>query len=126
MNLISFKPHSILFLGKNIQKEDAISINSVELISGPSEALPRSGSVPSLDLKSFLPSNIEEDQVEAPQQVYISIKYEIYRKYIYMYVHIYHQLLNCRICIGNGNNIWKVVCCYYKLQPIYLLILHLN
>ncbi|XP_032690437.1 synergin gamma-like [Odontomachus brunneus] len=55
--------------GKNIQKEDAISINSVELISGPSEALPRSGSVPSLDLKSFLPSNIEEDQVvEAPQQ----------------------------------------------------------
>ncbi|XP_014470193.1 PREDICTED: synergin gamma-like [Dinoponera quadriceps] len=55
--------------GKNIPKEDAISINSVELISGPSEALPRSGSVPSLDLKSFLPSNIEEDQVvEFPQQ----------------------------------------------------------
>ncbi|XP_024872784.1 synergin gamma-like [Temnothorax curvispinosus] len=55
--------------GKNVQKEDAISINSIELISGPSEALPRSGSVPSLDLKSFLPSNIEEDQVvEAPQQ----------------------------------------------------------
>ncbi|CAL1684866.1 unnamed protein product [Lasius platythorax] len=55
--------------GKNVQKEDAISINSVELISGPSEALPRSGSVPSLDLKSFLPSNIEEDQVvEASQQ----------------------------------------------------------
>ncbi|XP_029164366.1 synergin gamma-like [Nylanderia fulva] len=55
--------------GKNVQKEDAISINSVELISGPSEALPRSGSVPSLDLKSFLPSNIEEDQVvEATQQ----------------------------------------------------------
>ncbi|XP_050458796.1 synergin gamma-like [Cataglyphis hispanica] len=55
--------------GKNIQKEDAISINSVELISGPSEALPRSGSVPSLDLKSFLPSNIEEDQiVETSQQ----------------------------------------------------------
>ncbi|XP_071574026.1 uncharacterized protein [Temnothorax nylanderi] len=56
--------------GKNVQKEDAISINSIELISGPSEALPRSGSVPSLDLKSFLPSNIEEDQViEAPQQI---------------------------------------------------------
>lgn len=55
--------------GKNVQKEDAISINSIELISGPSEALPRSGSVPSLDLKSFLPSNVEEDQViEAPQQ----------------------------------------------------------
>ncbi|XP_020282276.1 synergin gamma-like [Pseudomyrmex gracilis] len=55
--------------GKNVQKEDAISINSVELISGPSEALPRSGSVPSLDLKSFLPSNIEEDQaVETSQQ----------------------------------------------------------
>ncbi|XP_011868722.1 PREDICTED: synergin gamma-like [Vollenhovia emeryi] len=55
--------------GKNAQKEDAISINSIELISGPSEALPRSGSVPSLDLKSFLPSNVEDDQViEAPQQ----------------------------------------------------------
>ncbi|KAG5344738.1 SYNRG protein, partial [Acromyrmex charruanus] len=55
--------------GKNVQKEDAISINSIELISGPSEALPRSGSVPSLDLKSFLPSNVEEEQViEAPQQ----------------------------------------------------------
>ncbi|XP_012542160.1 synergin gamma isoform X1 [Monomorium pharaonis] len=55
--------------GKNVQKEDAISINSIELISGTSEALPRSGSVPSLDLKSFLPSNIEEDQIiEAPQQ----------------------------------------------------------
>lgn len=65
---------SVLFLGKSIQKEDAISINSVELISGPFEALPRSGSVPSLDLKSFLPSNIEEDQVvEIPQQVYIYI-----------------------------------------------------
>jgi hypothetical protein len=61
----------MLFLGKSIQKEDAISINSVELISGPSEALPRSGSVPSLDLKLFLPSSIDEDQiVEAPQQVY--------------------------------------------------------
>ncbi|XP_019696484.1 uncharacterized protein LOC105182149 isoform X2 [Harpegnathos saltator] len=90
--------------GKNIQKEDAISINSVELISSPTEALPRSGSVPSLDLKSFLPSNIEEDQVvEAPQ-----------------------QLFDCRIYIGNGNNIWKVVYCYYKSQLIYLLILHLN
>ncbi|XP_018048723.1 PREDICTED: synergin gamma-like [Atta colombica] len=55
--------------GKNVQKEDAISINSIELISGPSEALPRSGSVPSLDLKSFLPSNVEEEQViETPQQ----------------------------------------------------------
>jgi len=43
------------------------------LISGPSEALPRSGSVPSLDLKSFLPSNVEEDQIiEASQQVIIS------------------------------------------------------
>jgi len=43
------------------------------LISGPSEALPRSGSVPSLDLKSFLPSNIEEDQIiDIPQQVIIS------------------------------------------------------
>jgi len=69
--LFLFKSSSILFLGKNVQKEDAISINSVELISGPSEALPRSGSVPSLDLKSFLPSNIEEDQVvEASQQVH--------------------------------------------------------
>ncbi|XP_070514437.1 synergin gamma isoform X2 [Cardiocondyla obscurior] len=55
--------------GKNVQKEDAISINSIELISGPSETLPRSGSVPSLDLKSFLPSNVEEDQViETSQQ----------------------------------------------------------
>lgn len=75
LRLISFKSSSILFLGKNVQKEDAISINSVELISGPSEALPRSGSVPSLDLKSFLPSNIEEDQVvEATQQVYTVIE----------------------------------------------------
>ncbi|KAG7208709.1 hypothetical protein KM043_014911 [Ampulex compressa] len=57
-------------LGKVVQKEDAISVNSIELINGASGALTRSGSVPSLDLKSFLPSNVEEDQaVETVHQV---------------------------------------------------------
>ncbi|KAF7413584.1 hypothetical protein HZH68_002073 [Vespula germanica] len=50
--------------GKLIQMEDAISLNSIELMNGISDrAITRSGSVPSLDLKSFLPTNSEEDQV---------------------------------------------------------------
>lgn len=53
-----------LEIGKAIQREDAISINSIELTNGASGApLTRSGSVPSLDLKSFLPSSAEEDQL---------------------------------------------------------------
>ncbi|XP_043497808.1 uncharacterized protein LOC122521291 [Polistes fuscatus] len=50
--------------GKPIQMEDAISLNSIELINGISDrTITRSGSVPSLDLKSFLPTNSEEDQI---------------------------------------------------------------
>lgn len=50
--------------GKLIQMEDAISLNSVELVNGISDrTITRSGSVPSLDLKSFLPMNAEEDQM---------------------------------------------------------------
>ncbi|CAK9809805.1 Synergin gamma [Anthophora plagiata] len=52
-----------LEIGKALQKEDAISINSIEFMNGASSALTRSGSVPSLDLKSFLPSNTEDEQV---------------------------------------------------------------
>ncbi|XP_006560546.1 synergin gamma [Apis mellifera] len=52
-----------LEIGKALQKEDAISINSIEFMNGASNALTRSGSVPSLDLKSFLPSNTEDEQV---------------------------------------------------------------
>lgn len=51
-------------LGKFIQMEDAISLNSIELMNGISDrTITRSGSVPSLDLKSFLPTNSEEDQI---------------------------------------------------------------
>ncbi|XP_047343130.1 uncharacterized protein LOC124946456 [Vespa velutina] len=50
--------------GKLIQMEDAISLNSIELMNGISDrTITRSGSVPSLDLKSFLPTNSEEDQI---------------------------------------------------------------
>ncbi|XP_026669656.1 synergin gamma-like [Ceratina calcarata] len=61
-----------LEIGKAIQKEDAISINSIEFANGASNALTRSGSVPSLDLKSFLPSNMEDEQTvdTAPQSEY--------------------------------------------------------
>ncbi|KZC13314.1 PREDICTED: synergin gamma-like [Dufourea novaeangliae] len=52
-----------LEMGKALQKEDAISINSIEFMNGAPNALTRSGSVPSLDLKSFLPSNTEDEQV---------------------------------------------------------------
>ncbi|XP_050577388.1 synergin gamma-like [Bombus affinis] len=52
-----------LEIGKALQKEDAISINSIEFMNGASNALTRSGSVPSLDLKSFLPSNTEDEQI---------------------------------------------------------------
>ena len=52
-----------LEMGKALQKEDAISINSIDFMNGASNALTRSGSVPSLDLKSFLPSNAEDEQV---------------------------------------------------------------
>ncbi|KAK0087221.1 hypothetical protein PV325_001463 [Microctonus aethiopoides] len=46
---------------KVIQKEDAISINSIELNNGV-EVLTRSNSVPSLDLKLFLPSNVDDEK----------------------------------------------------------------
>ncbi|XP_054008949.1 synergin gamma-like [Hylaeus anthracinus] len=49
--------------GKVLQKEDAISINSIEFMNGAPNALTRSGSVPSLDLKSFLPSSVEDEQI---------------------------------------------------------------
>ncbi|CAL7947257.1 unnamed protein product [Xylocopa violacea] len=61
-----------LEIGKTLQKEDAISINSIEFMNGASNALTRSGSVPSLDLKSFLPSNTEDEQIveTTPQSEY--------------------------------------------------------
>ncbi|XP_034182786.1 uncharacterized protein LOC117605495 [Osmia lignaria lignaria] len=52
-----------LEMGKALQKEDAISINSIEFMNSASNALTRSGSVPSLDLKSFLPSNTEDELI---------------------------------------------------------------
>ncbi|KAH0560934.1 synergin gamma-like [Cotesia glomerata] len=45
---------------KVMQKEDIASINSIELGNG--RVITRSNSVPSLDLKSFLPANFEEDK----------------------------------------------------------------
>lgn len=53
----------LLYKGKALQKEDAISINSIEFVNSAPNALTRSGSVPSLDLKSFLPSNAEDEHV---------------------------------------------------------------
>ncbi|XP_012272798.1 synergin gamma [Orussus abietinus] len=47
---------------KTFQKEDALSIHSIELGNGTTGGLTRSGSVPSLDLKSFLPSTQDEEQ----------------------------------------------------------------
>ncbi|XP_003424057.1 synergin gamma isoform X1 [Nasonia vitripennis] len=47
---------------KVVQREDALSINSIELGPPPSGVLTRSGSVPSLDLKSFLPSSQDDEQ----------------------------------------------------------------
>ncbi|XP_076233188.1 uncharacterized protein LOC143178421 [Calliopsis andreniformis] len=52
-----------LEMGKALQKEDTISINSIDFMNGAPNALTRSGSVPSLDLKSFLPSSVEDEQV---------------------------------------------------------------
>ncbi|XP_058805291.1 synergin gamma-like [Phymastichus coffea] len=45
---------------KPIQREDTLSVNSMEL-AAPG-VITRSGSVPSLDLKSFLPSSQEDEQ----------------------------------------------------------------
>ncbi|XP_015595757.1 synergin gamma isoform X2 [Cephus cinctus] len=47
---------------KIMQREDTISVNSIESGNGAQNTLNRSGSVPSLDLKSFLPANQEEEQ----------------------------------------------------------------
>ncbi|XP_033230780.1 uncharacterized protein LOC117181875 [Belonocnema kinseyi] len=54
---------------KVVQKEDCISVNSIELGNGVPGVLTRSGSVPSLDLKSFLsPSQEDESTVENMHQ----------------------------------------------------------
>ncbi|XP_008548752.1 synergin gamma-like [Microplitis demolitor] len=45
---------------KVMQKEDTISVSSIDIGNGT--VLTRSNSVPSLDLKSFLPANAEEDK----------------------------------------------------------------
>ncbi|XP_057320688.1 synergin gamma-like [Microplitis mediator] len=45
---------------KVMQKEDTISVNSIDIGNGT--VLTRSNSVPSLDLKSFLPANADEDK----------------------------------------------------------------
>ncbi|XP_048508508.1 synergin gamma-like isoform X2 [Athalia rosae] len=53
-----------------IQKEDNISVNSIELGSGSLNCIPRSGSVPSLDLKCFLTNSQDEDhQIENMHQL---------------------------------------------------------
>lgn len=47
-------------------------------MNGASNALTRSGSVPSLDLKSFLPSNTEDEQIVDTTHQVIAILYIIY------------------------------------------------
>ncbi|XP_046466427.1 uncharacterized protein R10E11.6 [Neodiprion pinetum] len=55
---------------KVVQKEDNISVNSIELGIGSLGCLPRSGSVPSLDLKCFLTNSQDDDhQVESMHQL---------------------------------------------------------
>ncbi|XP_011297313.1 synergin gamma isoform X2 [Fopius arisanus] len=61
IDFLEEKYETIMDPEKVIQKEDTISINSIELANGPG-VLTRSGSVPSLDLKSFLPSNGDEEK----------------------------------------------------------------
>lgn len=47
---------------KNVIKEDTISVSSIEIGNNLPEHLPRSASVPSLDLKSFFVSSQDDDQ----------------------------------------------------------------
>lgn len=47
-------------------------------MNGASNALTRSGSVPSLDLKSFLPSNTEDEQIVDTTHQVITILYITY------------------------------------------------
>lgn len=55
-----------------MQKEDTISVSSIDIGNGT--VLTRSNSVPSLDLKSFLPANAEEDkEAENMHQVFLNI-----------------------------------------------------
>ncbi|XP_015124567.1 uncharacterized protein LOC107046463 isoform X2 [Diachasma alloeum] len=61
IDFLEEKYETIIDSEKIIQKEDTISINSVELANGLG-VLTRSGSVPSLDLKSFLPYNGDEEK----------------------------------------------------------------
>lgn len=59
-----------MLLDKGISKEDCLSVNSIELGNNATGALTRSGSVPSLDLKSFLSSNHDDETaVENMHQV---------------------------------------------------------
>lgn len=50
-------------------KEDATSVSSMDLNSGINGPLHRSGSVPSLDLKSFLPPNLTDERFDNMHQV---------------------------------------------------------
>ena len=51
----------IIYLDKINHKEDSISVNSIEISSMTADILPKSSSVPSLDLKSFLPTTQDDD-----------------------------------------------------------------
>lgn len=55
---------------KGVPKEDCLSVNSIELGNHATGALPRSGSVPSLDLKSFFsPNHDDESAIENMHQM---------------------------------------------------------
>ena len=58
------KYEGIAEIEKVVQKEDAISVNSIELGNGNIGVLTRSSSVPSLDLKSFLSPTVEDEQLQ--------------------------------------------------------------
>lgn len=62
-------------------------------MNGASNALTRSGSVPSLDLKSFLPSNTEDEQIVDTTHQVITILYitYVFCKYFLYIQHIYKE-----------------------------------
>lgn len=60
-------------------------------MNGASNALTRSGSVPSLDLKSFLPSNTEDEQIVDTTHQVIAILYIIYVLQIFFIYSAYIQ-----------------------------------
>lgn len=70
-------------------------------MNGAPNALTRSGSVPSLDLKSFLPSNVEDEQVaDTTHQVVMPISYVFPLLFETIIIIIKHKRRNLYILTG--------------------------